>query len=209
MIRMVSASSSTALSAQLGPDDSAYADAEWTRSGLDGPLSALVVSDTADPDQIAAGALAGVAREACAAVGKSPPHSVAVTGRGLVATFVRTLLGERLLEGQVADTLPRSIIETTGDPSVIADSTRRVASLGLVVLAGEAAGRPIELDLYPDVHVRGLQLIGVGRAGAGDAAAPPVAPPAPMEALPGGALPAGAAWFRLATDRHATRAGHD
>ena len=44
---------------------------------------------------------------------------------------------------------------------MIVDATRRIADLGTVVLLGESLGRRAEMNLYPDVHVRGLTLVGV------------------------------------------------
>jgi hypothetical protein len=33
--------------------------------------------------------------------------------------------------------------------------------MGVLVLAGEPGDRALRLDLYPDVHLRGLQVVGV------------------------------------------------
>ena len=44
---------------------------------------------------------------------------------------------------------------------MIVDATRRVADLGTIVLVGEALGRTADMNLYADVHVRGLTLVGV------------------------------------------------
>jgi hypothetical protein len=52
--------------------------------------------------------------------------------------------------------------DTTGDPDAIADATRRLADGGVLVLAGESAGRRTDINLYPDVHVRGLRVVGAG-----------------------------------------------
>ena len=77
-----------------------------------------------------------------------------------MARRVRALVAGRL--GLERGERPRAIVETTGDPRAILDATRRVAELGIVVLAGESLGRGVaELNLYPDVHVRGLTLVGV------------------------------------------------
>ena len=59
-------------------------------------------------------------------------------------------------------------MDTTGDPEVIRDSTRRLSAFGILVLVGEVLGRRLDIDLYPDVHQRGLRIVGV---------APPLADP--------------------------------
>ena len=99
-----------------------------------------------------------VAEDAAAAVKAISPQSVEIAGRGLIAQQVRLLVGA---PSETPVERPQAIVDTTGDPSVIAHATRRVADLGTVVLAGEPLGRQFELNLYPDVHVRGLTLVGV------------------------------------------------
>ena len=90
-----------------------------------------------------------------------PPGAVEVIGRGRLATALRTHLQSRCaVPGQRAI----AVIETTGDPRAIQDALRRVADLGTVVLAGPATGEPVALDLYADLHVRGLTLIGTSSA---------------------------------------------
>ncbi|MGH9062435.1 MAG: hypothetical protein ACRD0L_00370, partial [Acidimicrobiales bacterium] len=55
------------------------------------------------------------------------------------------------------------IVDTTGRPAVVVGATCRLADLGTLVLAGEWLGSPMPIDLYRDVHRRGLRLVGVGR----------------------------------------------
>jgi threonine dehydrogenase-like Zn-dependent dehydrogenase len=71
---------------------------------------------------------------------------------------VRVLVGDA--SGRSAEH-PQAVVDATGDPAVIVDATRRVVDLGTVVLVGEALGRTVEMNFYPDVHVRGLTLVGV------------------------------------------------
>jgi threonine dehydrogenase-like Zn-dependent dehydrogenase len=107
-----------------------------------------------------------VAREAVAA---APGASVEVTGAGPLAAEARRLLaadGRLAPDGHEA---PDAIVETTGDPAVIVAATERVAAMGTIALAGEPQG-PLRLDVYKDVHVRGLRLVGIGRPD-GEAAA--------------------------------------
>jgi len=113
---------------------------------------------TLDPDTAAALALLSVARDAAAAVAGLPPGSIEVTGSGLIAHRVRVLVGDAPARSAEH---PRAVVDLTGDPVVIADAARRVADLGTVVLAGEALGRRAEMNLYADVHLRGLTLVGV------------------------------------------------
>lgn len=142
------------LVAELPAGVAAYIDGDWLPP-TSGEVPSLVVGTDGDPDTTAALAFLAVARAAVAAVEGDEP--VEVTGRGLIAQQVRALLEDRSRErGQ-----PGAVVETTGDPGAIVEATRRVAALGTVVLVGESLGRKTELNLYPDVHVRGLKLVGV------------------------------------------------
>jgi hypothetical protein len=80
---------------------------------------------------------------------------VEVTGDGEVAAAVRAAVGA----GAAMETAPACIVETTGRPEVIERSRARQADLGLLVQAG--APQPLTIDLYADVHVRGLRVVGV------------------------------------------------
>ena len=66
---------------------------------------------------------------------------------------------------------PAAIVDTTGDPAGIAGGLARVDDLGTVVLAGPVPEGPVALDLYADVHVRGLTVVGVAPDGGGGAPA--------------------------------------
>jgi threonine dehydrogenase-like Zn-dependent dehydrogenase len=66
---------------------------------------------------------------------------------------------------------PAAIVDTTGDPAAIADALARVDDLGTVVLAGPVPEGTVALDLYADVHVRGLTVVGVAPDGDGGAPA--------------------------------------
>jgi hypothetical protein len=163
------------ISNSLPSDGAAYIDGDWIPStsavipalvALEGALSwcdGPSVPIGANADVAAASALLAVAREAVAAVGDRSPASVEVTGSGLTARHVRALLGRAAIDPRSVreEERPRTVVDTTGDPEVIAAATRRLADLGTLVLAGEALGRTIALNFYPDVHVRGLRLVGV------------------------------------------------
>jgi hypothetical protein len=166
------------LVAALPPGSVAYVDRDWlpTSSGevpslVATPEGALAwcagppvqVPGTLDSDTAATLALLAVAQAAVAAVEGVSPDSIEVTGSGLIALQVQALLGNHSPDDDRSTPFeqPRAIIDTTGDPRVIVEATRRIAELGTVVLVGESLGRTAEMNLYPDVHVRGLTLVGV------------------------------------------------
>ena len=78
-------------------------------------------------------------------------------GAGAVAAAVESLLGGL----RAVRSRPRGIVETTGRPAAIADAIADLDDRGVLVLAGEPAGRALAIDLYPEVHLRGLELVGV------------------------------------------------
>ena len=92
----------------------------------------------------------------------------AVNGRGLVARFTGILIGI-----EESSDRPAVIVDTIGSGAMRSPTaTRRVADLGAVVLAAPTEPS-VSLDLYPDVHLRGLTLVGIPLLEDG------VAPPAP------------------------------
>ena len=116
-----------------------------------------------DSDAAATLALLVVAEAAAAVLEGIAPDSIEIIGRGLIAQQVRALVKNPSESNGWSTPIeqPRAIVDTTGDPSVILDATRRVANLGTVVLLGESLARRAEMNLYPDVHTRGLTLVGV------------------------------------------------
>ena len=91
--------------------------------------------------------------------------AVEVTGSGPLAAEVRRLLGARPSQAGGA---PAAVVETTGERAAVAEALRRVATLGTVVLAGPVPSAPVTLDLYADLHVRGLTVVGLPTGGAAD-----------------------------------------
>jgi threonine dehydrogenase-like Zn-dependent dehydrogenase len=83
---------------------------------------------------------------------------VEVVGAGQFADELRALLGDRTHPAN-PNARPCAIIETSGAPAALESALKRVEDLGTVVLAGPA--KPLELDLYADLHVRALTLVGV------------------------------------------------
>jgi threonine dehydrogenase-like Zn-dependent dehydrogenase len=156
----------------------AYVDREWLATSSadvpalvafpDGTLAwrgrrPVPTPSAVDSETAAALALLAVAEIAVAATEGVSPDQIEVTGNGVIALQVRALLAHSSSADYRSHGIEQAaaIIDTTGDPEVIVDATRRTANLGTVVLAGEALGRTAEMNLYPDVHVRGLSLVGV------------------------------------------------
>jgi hypothetical protein len=144
----------------------AWVDADWLRPAGCGQTPALLAAPDGsirwgemgravdgEPDEAAARALAAVGRAAAATMNGT--GHVEVRGDGAIASLVRSLLS-----GEHADA-PELIVEATGRPEAILSATRDVADLGTLVLAGPTDAEPLTIDLYPDVHVRGLTLVGV------------------------------------------------
>lgn len=82
---------------------------------------------------------------------------VEVTGTGAFADSIRSALAS---DGTGRP--PAVIIDTTGDPATIVAALRRLDDLGTLVLAGPAPAEPVDMDLYADLHVRGLTVVGIG-----------------------------------------------
>jgi hypothetical protein len=193
------------LPASSGEVPALVADADGGLAWCGGP--SVRIPSGHDSDTAAALALLAVAQAAVAGAEDVPADSIDVVGRGLIALQVRALLGDSALERGIE---PRVIIETTGDPSAIVDATRRVAALGTVALVGEPLERRAEMNLYPDVHMRGLTLVGVSPPlqGAGtlfasiDAGGSLVvsARDALVAPTAGATLPLGAAWYRVSPE---------
>jgi hypothetical protein len=161
-----------------------------------------------DSDTAAALAFLTVSRTAVTAVEDAAKDSIEVTGSGLIARQVRELLGHSSSSsGQSARfERPTAVVDTTGDAAVIVDATRRLENLGVLVLVGESHGCGVELNLYPDVHVRGLTLVGMPPPLQGahfhavtEAGDPLVEASRRLlvAASSGGSLPPEAAWYRV------------
>jgi hypothetical protein len=193
MIRAVPGAGGTVVELDLPDDAAAFFDREWVAWGRAAAVPAIVTDAGADD---AAGQLAGIAE---AAVAAAPSGQVEVTGSGLVAEEARRrLAGAGRL---VTDGIPAAVIETTGDPAALIAATRRVEALGTVVLAGEPLERVYDIDLYPDVHVRGLRLVARGRSGAGRAEFGELASAGLQTVTPGEPLDASARWFCVTRSR--------
>jgi hypothetical protein len=204
----------TVIEGDLPAGASAYVDREWLPDTASGPVPAIVhLGGTlrwgdgsevaaADADAAAFSALAAVAHEAAEFVQQFAPELIEVSGSGLVAREVRHLLRLEIV-GEDARERPMAIVDTTGDPKVIEDATRRLADLGKLVLAGESLGRPFPLNLYSDVHARGLELIGVGPPLSQAPSDTPADPSRyePPTKLAAGTVPPPGRWYRVVGPR--------
>ena len=152
----------------VAPDAVGYVDAEWLRGA--GRPSAITVDEKLvvrlgqreqqaaaeiAPDVAALQAFAAVAIDAAHVAAEGDSERVEVTGAGVLAALVRAELGTELDGGT-----PDAIVDTTGDPATIAAALAKLNAGGRLVLAGEPLGRRMDIDLYPDVHTRGLWVIG-------------------------------------------------
>lgn len=158
----------------------AYVDSAWLEvgvasvpalvAGADGSLAwhdgPSVASAGEGGDERVARALAALAGRAVARVPAGAPGTVEVVGDGALAAAVRALLGPRV---GAADERPRAVVETSGAAAAIAAALARVDDRAVVVLAGEDGGRAPLVDLYADIHLRGLELVGVAAPGPGEA----------------------------------------
>ncbi|MGH3112014.1 MAG: hypothetical protein ACRDOP_00935 [Gaiellaceae bacterium] len=204
--------------AKLPSGGFAYVDGDWLPGVATDSLPALVadaeghlrstgdgevMAGNGDPDAVAAKALLAVADNAVRAVERRPEGSVIVTGSGLVARLARARLGPDLARDDYPT--PTAAIDATGDPDVITSVLGRVSELGTVALAGEAAGRVLDLNLYADVHLRGLRVVGIPAPLAAasfvdedaDARLLEDARAALTRVRPGESLPPRAAWYRV------------
>jgi hypothetical protein len=84
---------------------------------------------------------------------------IEVIGDGALAEELRKRLEDRGLTPSC--NRPLAIIDTIGEEAVLVASLKRVDDLGTIILAGSTPPEPVTLDLYSDLHVRGLTIVGV------------------------------------------------
>jgi hypothetical protein len=226
VIRTSALGEGIALEGDLPAGSVAYVDADWIASAPQLPVPAIVLDAEAgtvridegptlslhgsvESDTVAGRVLLALARTAAAVADVHRPCVCQVCGGGAVALHTAALLGLAPTRSGSARTVerPHVLVETTGAPEAIIAATRLLGDLGVLVLAGEPLGRPLELDLYPDVHSRGFRVVGVrpplssieARSDiAGEEPLPAVLAATLAQASFGEVLPATAAWFRVA-----------
>jgi hypothetical protein len=103
--------------------------------------------------------LAAVAEQVLQALPKDRSGPVEVVGEGSLAVRIRRHLADSGA-GQTT-TRPSVIVETTGSPDCIVDALQRLDDLGTLVLTRETHGCDIALDLYADLHLRSLTIVGL------------------------------------------------
>lgn len=90
----------------------------------------------------------------------SDADCVEVVGAGEFADELRDL-AVRQVSASGTSQRPSVVIELTGNDDSIRSALHRVRDLGTIVLAGPQPSAPLALDLYSDLHVRGLTVIGL------------------------------------------------
>ena len=118
-----------------------------------------------------------------------------VTGQGVTAERVRRRLGVSAI---TSTTSPLAIVEMTGKSAELQRATESVADGGLIVLGGESDPL-VEINLYKDVHRRGLHVLGAPSLGATREPGPDDGRgfPVPVSVRAGHPLPSGQ-WYRVA-----------
>lgn len=89
------------------------------------------------------------------------PAPVAVVGTGALADELRAVVPP-----PGSDTKPPTVVETSGTREGVIAALELVADLGVVVLAGPLSEPSMDLDLYPDLHVRGITVAALPPGGA-------------------------------------------
>jgi len=92
---------------------------------------------------------------AAASAGEGP---CVVLGSGPAAERLRSRVETA---GADAQAPPGVVVETTGTVEGLQEALAMVRDLGTVVLAGPAPAEGAVIDLYADLHLRGLTVIGV------------------------------------------------
>jgi hypothetical protein len=83
----------------------------------------------------------------------APGATIEIVGDGAIAT------GLRRRRSSVHTGRPAAVV--AADLSVLADAMRSVADRGLVVVCVAPGAEDLDLDVYEDLHVRGLTLVPV------------------------------------------------
>lgn len=85
---------------------------------------------------------------------------VEVVGTGALAEAVQRLLADRY-QPPASEARPAAVVETSGTRTAVDAALARLDHLGTLVLAGPEPADAWPMDLYSDVHVRGLVVLGV------------------------------------------------
>jgi hypothetical protein len=182
-----------------------FVDADWLPAAAGGVPALVVDGDGAlrwgdrdleengDPGEAVATRLLALAEEIASVLETPGVGSVRVLGGGITAETVSRRLGVAIA---TVDQTPGAVVELTGDGSQLTAATEDVADGGMVLLAGEYL-EPVDLNVYRDVHRRGLRVLGVTDISA-DRPAPArgIELPEPLAVKTGQDLMP-AAWYRV------------
>ena len=162
---------SEALTIDVPRGATAIFDSEWLPAG-DGPVGGMLVRRDGEmiwcdfdgtlrqmssvPDQprdeIARRLLQGMADEALRVAGGA---MIDVIGDGALATSLRKAAGVSDAPGAAV------VVDTTGSAAAVAAALDRLPQLGTLVLAGPAAREDPDLDVYANLHLRGLRITAI------------------------------------------------
>jgi hypothetical protein len=102
--------------------------------------------------------LVAVAEQIVRALPEGLTSRVEVVGEGLLANRLRDRLPESDTSGAAAR--PSVIVDTSGSPERIVGALQRLDDQGMLMLTREAHGCGITVDLYADLHLRSLTIVG-------------------------------------------------
>jgi threonine dehydrogenase-like Zn-dependent dehydrogenase len=188
------------LIADLPPGRVAFVDGDAVDHATADPVDAIVLEDDEDAPRRAAHAFAAVGEAVIEVLRGQPVGPVEVPGNGLLARLVRSPLGTRAASGP-GEVPPVAIVDTSGSPDLIADALRRLDELGTLVLAGQASGTDLRLNLYTDLHRRSLTVAGVPAPALNGSPPDHWQPPLDWaqaefrRVLVGATVPRGASWY--------------
>ena len=186
----------TRLQADLDRDTYAFIDSDALATGR-ARLDALVIANPSarEATSAALGAAEMVAREV-AALAMAHDLRIKTIGNGIVATLVEELVGSG---GRT-----EGLAVTSSDPAMIRRALEIAPDLGFVIVAASFC-EPVGLDVYGDIHRRGLTVRGVKPFARREACVGPVRPDLePLQVSVGEVFNPGALWYRLAS-RHPAR----
>lgn len=178
----------------LSPGGAAYVDRDWFNAAAPPAIASAIIFDpdagmrwaggliyrtgVQGPDTVAWQMIDRLAASVAVTVIDRGP--TLVPGRGLLAARLRARLGQRTNHQDP----PAVVVETTGQSAGLAAACSAVADLGIVVLAATPLRETLAYGLYPEIHRRGLQVVGVPDPDEHSANedAPPIAAPTDLVA---------------------------
>ncbi len=168
--------------------------------GFDVCARHVIATKARDPQQVASDVIAALATTAVAAIADTARSHAAVTGTGVVAASMRALIGvsapsSRAGAGHLDDERLPAALDTTGSSEEIMGLAARLHDLGTLVMAAPQTPSSGAVDLYSDLHRRGLRVVGVPPLVVGIASPDVHISPAQPALL--GQSTSSASWYRL------------